>query len=158
MTSEQGEAVANRVKNTVNIAGYAECSALTGTGLKEIFTLVRVSAVIPMHDTMLTLPFVNCVLFVSLHSPEIAAANRKCPPLVCWGFPRWCPGCQRCNKSKGSPKRRRQELRHFVSNEQFPWLASSQAPKRYNIFSCVSIYLSQYVCCANRKTSTLQGP
>jgi len=32
---------AQRAKKTVDVAGYAECSALTGTGLKDIFTLVR---------------------------------------------------------------------------------------------------------------------
>ena len=32
--------VAKEMKRLVNVAGYAECSALTGNGLKEIFTLV----------------------------------------------------------------------------------------------------------------------
>ena len=59
VTSEQGEAVANRVKNTVNIAGYAECSALTGTGLKEIFTLVRWD-----YAVMSAMAFANGVHFV----------------------------------------------------------------------------------------------
>mmetsp|Transcript_24873 Transcript_24873/g.36500 ORF Transcript_24873/g.36500 Transcript_24873/m.36500 type:complete len:203 (-) Transcript_24873:141-749(-) len=39
VTAARGEAAAQRAKKTVDVAGYAECSALTGTGLKDIFTL-----------------------------------------------------------------------------------------------------------------------